>query len=146
MKLAEVIRLMALFGYREVEVRTRLAEGDSVHNAWEGLKLELALRFKEAEEQLGPERLEGLREAYEKLTSLQLKDALKQSEVDREERARFKKIASEMEYQARKARRRNLVGFARALERELERGLEENPGCERMREALEGLRRGETPW
>jgi len=145
MKLAEIIQLLSLFGYREEEIRSRLAGGESPHNAWEGLKVELQAHWEDAVRDIGEERLVELREAYEKLQSLTLKSALKQSEVDAAERERFAKVARGFQEQLAGRAQQNLQEFAKELEKAFERQLEQNPDCKRTKDALEKLRRGESP-
>jgi hypothetical protein len=146
MKLAETIQLLSLFGFAEEEVRTRLAAGDSVHNAWEGLKLELEMRWDTFNQELGMNKLSELRDPYEKLMGLTLKSAKRKSEVEAENRRRIRNVVADTERRAYARGQKNLAAFMSSFEEQLRRGLKEEPDNPRLKEALARLERGESPF
>jgi hypothetical protein len=143
MQLSELVRLMSYFGYSEEEVKRRLAHGDSPHNAWEGLKLELQIKWNEANQELGVERLAELKPIYERLQGLTLKSAKKQSEVDAENRERINRIVEQTQERMEERKERNLRAFTESFEREMHKAAAKDPDNPRIKAMLEKLKRGE---
>jgi hypothetical protein len=71
-KLTEVIEMFGEFGFSESEVRRSLAAGDSAHNAFEGLKILLELRWADMNQELSMDRLKDLKPKYQVLMSLKM--------------------------------------------------------------------------
>jgi hypothetical protein len=96
MNLREVANLFAPFGYTSEEVRSRLSSGDSVFNAYQGLKLELELRWNEwPEDEKTDERIKN----FGRIMNIHLKSAIRTSDIRKEKEARRKKMLAKFQRQ-----------------------------------------------
>jgi hypothetical protein len=75
--LASVIKLLKLFGLTDEYIYDRLTCADSVHNAFEGLKLEATV----AHDTMNTESKQRLADALETLTTLTLKSVTRESDI-----------------------------------------------------------------
>lgn len=93
-KLAEVIEMFEMFGFSAREVKKWLGAGASAHNAYEGLKILLELRWADMNQELGIDTLRELKPVYEALMALKMtgrktkKDVKKKRKVAAHVRAR----------------------------------------------------------
>lgn len=146
MKLSDIFELTRLFGYDDEEIRRRLAMGDSPYNAWEGFKLELQIRWNEMNQELGVDRLNELRTAYDRLQGLTLSSAKKRSEVAAENKARFAKMADRAQSYIADRGRRNLASFFEAFEQKMQETAKEEPNNPRVKDAIDKMKDGKLPF
>lgn len=100
MNLQELINLFVPFGYTSEEVHERLSYGDSVFNTYQGLKLELELRWDEIRERTNePALLEELEELYNRIKNIHLKSAIRVSDVRKKKAAKRKKMLAKLQQQ-----------------------------------------------
>jgi O6-methylguanine-DNA--protein-cysteine methyltransferase len=146
MKLAEMIKLFEQFGFHEAHVRAALARGDSVSNAFEGLKATLMIRWDEMNQTESVDKLKELRSTYDRIMGMKLKSATKESDVAKE---RARQVVSAAEDMGQKVKRQKAVNTALVMDelrKQLEKQLEKTPECQRTRDALEKIERGESPF
>jgi hypothetical protein len=146
MKLGEVIELFGMFGFESEHVRAALGMGDSVHNAFEGLKIVLEMRWNEMNQTESMETLRRLKPAYDKIMGLKLKSATKASDVARERAEAAVNSARKLEDQMKQRERTNLALFLEALRSQIEKELKKDPNNQRLKDCLERLERGEIPF
>ena len=146
MKLDEVIGLFKRFGFEEGHVRTALAMGDSVHNAFEGLKIVLEVRWNEMNQTEGMETLKELKPIYEKIMGLKLKSATKASDVAKERAEAAVNSAIKMEDWLGRQKSKRMALFMEEFRTQIEKHLKEDPDNPHLQDCLEKLKRGEMPF
>jgi hypothetical protein len=145
MKLAEMIKMFEQFGFHEAHVRAALAAGDSVFNAFEGLKFTLQIRWDEMNQTESVDKLKELKPVYDKIMGMKLKSATKQSDVRKERAKQAVSASMDLEEKLKQRRAVNSAKFMDTFRQELERQLEEDPDNPRLKAALEKIERGEAP-
>lgn len=146
MKLDEMVKLFEKFGFHEAHVRAALAQGDSVFNAFEGLKTTLMLRWDEMNQTEGMDKLRELKPLYEKIMGMKLKSATKQSDVARERAEAAVDAAEDAMRKTDFHTKKRMAMFMDTLRKELEESLKKDPNNPRVKAALEKLERGEAPF
>lgn len=89
-KLNEVLEMFEKFGFSEREVKRGLGAGDSAHNAFEGLKCELMLKWSDMNQELGMEELKELKPVYQTLMGLKMTGRKTSSDVKKVRKAKAK--------------------------------------------------------
>jgi len=115
MKLQEVIKMFGEFGFSAREVRASLGAGDSAHNAFEGLKARLQLKWADMNQELGTERLKVLKPLYTKLMGLKITGRKTEKEVAAKRRAKAKEVAARMMDEIEARKRENVEHFMEEL-------------------------------
>ncbi len=110
-KLQEVIDMFAEFGFPEAEVRRSLGAGDSAHNAFEGLKVRLEMRWADMNQELGMERLKALKPLYETLMGLKMTGRKTTKDVKAKRKATARKVAADMMDRLEANKKRNVERF-----------------------------------
>jgi hypothetical protein len=146
MKLGEVVRLFEQFGFHEAHVRDALAAGDSVFNAFEGLKTTLMLHWDEMNQTEPIDKLKELKPVYDRIMGLSLKSATKQSDVAKERARAAVDAADDAMRKTDFHTRKNMAMFMDTLRTRLEEARKEDPDNPRVKAALERLERGEAPF
>ena len=112
MKLAEIIEMFAKFGMPESYVRHMLAQGDSAHNAFEGLKTILQLRWGEMCQELSAERQQALRPLYDRLMNIRMTSRTTQAQQRNQAKGKISEMFREMYEDQKKARLSEVFDFA----------------------------------
>ena len=100
MNLSELIYLITPFGYTEEEIRERLSYGDSAFNAYQGLKVELEIRWDEIRNRTSePLLLEELEELYSRIMNTHLKSVIRVSDVRKEKDDKRRKMIVKLQQQ-----------------------------------------------
>lgn len=68
--LTDIIDMFGEFGFTETDVRSSLAVGDSAHNAFEGLKARLQIKWAELGQELSADQQRELRLTYDRLMTI----------------------------------------------------------------------------
>lgn len=118
-KLQEVIEMFGEFGFSAEEVRRVLGTGDSAHNAFEGLKTLLQLKWADMNQELGTDRLKALKPIYEKLMGLKITGRKTKRDVKAKRKATAKRMAEDMMDRLEARKQRNMEHFMEALGSEL---------------------------
>jgi hypothetical protein len=113
--LKEVIEMFGEFGFPESEVRQSLGAGDSAHNAFEGLKVRLELRWADMNQELGTERLKALKPLYTTLMGLKMTGRKTKKEMAAKRRAKAKAVAADVMEQLEERKRRNMERFMESV-------------------------------
>ena len=108
MKLTEIIEMLGRFGFEEIYVRRALVRGDSVHNAFEGMKTALQLRWGEMCQELSVERQKTLRPVYDRLMSIKMTARQTPADDRAEAKSKIDGIFEEMKRSMQQQREQNL--------------------------------------
>ena len=132
-KLQEVIEMFEEFGFSESEVRQSLGAGDSAHNAFEGLKLRLELRWADMNQELGTERLKALKPIYTKLMGLKMTGRKTKKEQAAKRKAKARILAEDYMDRLEERKRKNVEHFMEILGENLNAGDLDDAAKERVR-------------
>ena len=109
--LKEVIAMFAEFGFNEPTVRRSLGAGNSAHNAFEGLKTSLQLKWADMNQELGTERLRELKPLYETLMGLKMTGRKTKKDARKAEKAKVKDLTDDLMAGLDRQKRKNVESF-----------------------------------
>lgn len=115
MKLAEVIEMFTLFGFTGSEVRYCLSSGDSAHNAFESLKIQLEMRWADINMSESPDKVKRLKPTYERLMGMTMKSRTTKADVEAKKKEKAKKLARDMMASVERQKQRNVEAFMETL-------------------------------
>lgn len=107
-KLVEIIQMLSQFGFNEVYVRRALAGGDSAHNAFEGVKSALQIRWGEMCQEISAEAQRGLRPVYDRLMNITMRSRRTSADDHAEAKSCVDDIFTTMEREQAKRKGQNL--------------------------------------
>lgn len=113
--LKEVIDMFGEFGFTESTVRQALGAGNSAHNAFEGLKICLELKWADMNQELGTERLKALKPLYETLMGLKMTGRKTGKDVKKKRKARTRDLTDDLMGRLDQRKRKNVEAFLGTL-------------------------------
>lgn len=119
--LTEVIEMFGEFGFTEREVRTALGAGDNAHNAFEGLKLQLEIKWGEINVERGMETIEKLAPIRDRLLKIKMKSRKTKKAAKAEKKQKVHRAMDNLFATTERSNQRKRGLFAESLAAEVER-------------------------